>query len=105
MFKEHEKFWAFLFLGAGLLVLAIVAIAFPTENETSKQVITGACGALSLALGAATNALFRIKEQSELDAVQQVRVNQNPNDPVPTTSNDEKPKADPDVLPASERIQ
>lgn len=65
MFKEHEKFWAFVFLGAGVLILCAIAALWPTDNELTKQVIIAGVGAFTLALGAATNALFRIREPSD----------------------------------------
>lgn len=79
VFKEHEKFWAFMALGFALLVLAVVANIWPTDNETAKQVMVAAVGAFSLALGAATNALFRIREPGE----SRVTIDQPANQPVP----------------------
>lgn len=65
MFKQHEKFWAFIFLGAGILILAGLAHVFPSNNKLTEQVTVAAVGAFTLALGAATNALFRIRESGE----------------------------------------
>lgn len=83
MFKEHEKFWAFLALGFAVLILPILTIAFPVaeQNQGTQRTIDAALAALTLALGAATNALFRIKEANET----QVEVTNKSDNPVPTT--------------------
>lgn len=80
MFKEHEKFWAFAFLGFGVMLLAALAVAFPTENEGTQRTLDAAMGALSLALGVSANALFRIREPGE----EKVKVDNAPNEPIPT---------------------
>lgn len=79
MFKEHEKFWAFGLLGLGVIGLALLAFAFPINNEGSQRVVDAAMGALTLALGSAVNALFRIREPGET----KVTIDQPPNQPVP----------------------
>jgi hypothetical protein len=107
MLKDHEKFWAFMALGFSVLLLAVLAVAFPTENETAQQVMTAAMGALSLALGAAANALFRIKEASEYSQPQVVEVQQPANQPVPTTSEGTiaaTPAKDDGELPESDKL-
>lgn len=96
--KDHEKFWAFMALGFSVLLLAVLAVSFPTENETAQQVLTAAMGALSLALGAAANALFRIKEASEYQEKQAVEVIQPANSPIPTTDSGLTTPAEPDTV-------
>lgn len=103
--KEHEKFWAFMMLGGSVLLLALLAYFYPPEDGSGAQrIIDAAVGGLLLALGSAANALFRIKEQSELDSVQNVRVSQPAADPVPVTPTSE-PAADADVLPPEARVE
>jgi hypothetical protein len=79
--KEHEKFWAFLALGFGVLSIAMVSVIWPPDSEGTQRILDAAMGALSLALGAATNALFRISEKGE----REVTINQPADNPVPTT--------------------
>lgn len=82
MFKEHEKFWAFMFLGAAILILALTAayiIPKYGESETVKQLFVGAMGAFTLALGSAANALFRIRDPDE----RKVEIDQPASNPVP----------------------
>lgn len=97
--KDHEKFWAFLALGFSVLLLAILAIFYPlADGSGSQRILDAAMGGLLLALGGATNALFRLGTTSEnaaigqaaADAINnttpaQVEVVNQPSDPVPTT--------------------
>lgn len=80
MMKEHEKFWAFAMLGFGVMLLAVLAVVFPPEAEGTQRTIDAAMGALSLALGVAANALFRIREPGE----EKVKIDNLPTEPVPT---------------------
>jgi hypothetical protein len=59
MLKEHEKFWAFMALLIAVVLLVIAAQIWPPEKEIVARVIDAAVAGLMLALGAATNALFR----------------------------------------------
>lgn len=110
MLKEHEKFWAFLALGAGVLAIAGVSVIWPPANDGTQRILDAAMGALSLALGAATNALFRISEKGE----KEVTINQPLDRPVPTTESNpviaadekltEEPKPTDGELPESEKL-
>lgn len=79
MFKEHEKFWAFMALGFSVLAIAVMSVMFPTENEGTQRTLDAAMGAFTLALGVAANALFRIREPREA----KVTIDQPANNPVP----------------------
>lgn len=101
--KEHEKFWAFLALGAGVLLIAFTSVIWPPANDGTQRILDAAMGALSLALGAATNALFRISEPGE----KEVKISQPANDPIPTTEvhTQPAPAASTDgELPESEKL-
>lgn len=76
-FKEHEKFWAFMALGFALLLLAVASIIYPPSNDGVQRVLDACVGAFSLALGAATNALFRIREEAD----KEVKVVNTPSEP------------------------
>lgn len=88
--KEHEKFWSFMALGAGVLTIAVISVAWPPANDGTQRILDAAMGALSLALGAATNALFRISEKGE----KEVTINQPLDRPVPTTESNPVVNAD-----------
>ena len=81
MLKENEKLLAFMALGAGVLALALLAFfnELP-ENSANMRIIDAALGGLLLAFGAATNALFRIREADE----RSVTIDNPPSNPVPT---------------------
>lgn len=82
MFKEHEKFWAFIALGFSVLFLATLAYFVPPEDQSGAQrIIDAAMGGLLLALGGAAQALFRIREPEE----RKVQIDQPANNPVPVT--------------------
>lgn len=77
--KEHEKFIAFILLGAALLTLAITLYIRPIPDSTANsgvlQILNMIIGALISGFGAASQALFRAADQTKI-------VN-NPNEPVP----------------------
>lgn len=80
MLKEHEKFWAFMALGFGVMALAGAAYVYPPEDGSGAQrIIDAAMGGLLLALGGATNALFRIRDPGE----NRMTIENKPSDPVP----------------------
>ena len=83
MLRDHEKLIAFLALGAGTLVLVAMAVFFPPQDERIIRVLDTACGGFLLALGAATNALFR----SKTDALMQSAV-----DKIPPLTGDAAPQ-------------
>jgi len=58
---EHEKLVAFVLLGAGVMLIALLAYFQPLpDNSQNMRIIDAAMGALTLALGGAANALFKI---------------------------------------------
>lgn len=68
--NKHEKFYAFCLLGASVLILALMAYFYPPEDGSGAQrIIDAAMGGLLLALGAAANALFRISNATEQQAI------------------------------------
>lgn len=60
MMDGNERFYAFGGLVVAILVLTGIMI-FKEPAEGSLRIVDAAVGALTLALGAATNALFRSK--------------------------------------------
>lgn len=61
MLREHEKFWAFMALGLGVLLLVVLALWLGSSaKEPVIRIIDAAVGGFLLAFGSATNALFRI---------------------------------------------
>lgn len=70
MLKEHEKFWAFILLGAGILSIAVLAVFHPLSADSgSLRVVDTISGGLLLAFGGAANALFRISNATEQQAI------------------------------------
>lgn len=68
--NKHEKFYAFCLLGGSVLVLALMAYFYPPEDGSGAQrIIDAAMGGLLLALGAVCNALFRISNATEQQAI------------------------------------
>lgn len=59
MLREHEKFWAFMALLIAIILVVGGAQIWPPEKDTVARILDAAVGGLMLALGAATNALFR----------------------------------------------
>jgi len=57
--KEQEKFWALVILVVAVLILVAVAVLRPPEKDQVIRIIDAAVGGFLLAIGAATNALFR----------------------------------------------
>jgi hypothetical protein len=77
--KEHEKFFAFVLLGASLVGVATMVYLHPltdsTANSGAIQILNTIVGALTLAFGGVANALFRINDT--------VKVSNKPDEPVP----------------------
>lgn len=70
MLQEHEKFWAFILLGAGIVGIAVLVIFHPLPDGTgSQRVVDTISGGLLLAFGACANALFRISNSTEQQAI------------------------------------
>lgn len=113
--QEHEKLIAFLFLGFSVLLLAMTAYFYPPQDKSGAQrIIDAAMGGLLLALGAVCNALFRISNSTEQQAIADktaaaitagppvaVQVQQPIGQPVPVAETDPTSGGE---LPASERI-
>lgn len=59
--QKNEKLIAFCLLGAGVLFLASLVMFHTPENEMALRIVDAAVGGLLLALGGASNALFRSK--------------------------------------------
>lgn len=118
--KEHEKLIAFLFLGFSVLILAILSYFWPPEDKSGAQrIIDSAMGGLLLALGAVCNALFRIANATEQQAIAEktataigvnarssgplpVVVDQSQSNPIPVSETE--PAAAGGELPSHERI-
>lgn len=94
--REHEKFWAFCLLGAAVLILVAVAMIWPPEKDAVVRVVDSAVGGMLLALGAASQALFRTNQADKDNAAaakaiaeslptppQPVQIQQPPEVPVP----------------------
>lgn len=66
MLKDHEKFFAFCLLGLALMAMAgmlyIRPLADSTANSGVLQILNMIIGALISGFGAATQALFRVKD-------------------------------------------
>jgi hypothetical protein len=63
--KDHEKFVAFVLLGAALVGIAFMvylkpAASPPASNDASLSILNTIVGALTLAFGGVSNALFKI---------------------------------------------
>ncbi len=79
--EKHEKFFAFILLGAALMLMASMLYLRPLADSTANsgvlQILNMIIGALISGFGAATQALFRIKDT--------VTVDNPPNQPIPTS--------------------
>lgn len=64
-----EKFWAFMALGLGVLLLASLAVFFTPSDDKAFRILDAAMGGVLLALGSAANALFRVSQKDTEDAV------------------------------------
>lgn len=95
-FKDHEKFVAFLLLGAALMTLACMLYLKPlpatNNNAGVLQILNMIIGAFIGAFGASASKLFDAK----------VTVDNPPSDPVPTQPVDEPvaPEASKEELPS-----
>lgn len=69
--QDHEKFIAFILLGAGLLGLATLIYLHPlpdsAQNSGVLQILNMIIGALIGAFGGAANALFRTNDKVIVD--------------------------------------
>lgn len=83
--REHEKFFAFVLLGASLLTLALVLYIKPIPDSTANsgvlQILNMIIGAFIGGFGAAVQALFR--------AADQAKITNAPNEPIPVPPVDE----------------
>lgn len=78
MLRDHEKFWAFISLGLGVLLLC-GAVTFHTPDKPEAiRIIDAAVGGFLLALGAAANALFRSRSDAVHDELTQSVVDKLP---------------------------
>jgi len=57
--KENEKMLAFMMLGASLLALVAVVLIWPPDKDSVVRIVDAVSGGFLLALGGASNALFR----------------------------------------------
>jgi hypothetical protein len=84
MLKKHEKFIAFLLIGAALMTLAIMIYVKPTpENSVAVQMLNMIIGAFIGAFGAATQVLLKVNTPGD----NKVIVGNEADQPVPTTDN------------------
>lgn len=87
--KEHEKFIAFVLLGAALMTLAVLLYVKPLPDSTANsgvlQILNMIIGAFIGAFGAAAGTLFNAK----------VTVDNSPSQPIPVAD------AEPPVAPAA----
>ena len=108
---ERDKFYAFALLGAGVMILALVAVFFPIpDGSGSQRIVDAALGGILLALGGASQALFRTSQvdadnaaslrsmtekapsmNEDAPAAIPVKVVQPPGEPVPVIEGDVKP--------------
>lgn len=94
MLKEHEKFYAFLALGAAVLAIVALAVLYPPEKDQVIRLLDGALGGFLLALGAAANALFRVGtvgEESMKQAAGAVIQQSQPAQPVTVVNTEAEP--------------
>lgn len=81
MLKEHEKFIAFVLLGAALMALAVMIYMHPLPDSSANsgvlQILNMIIGSMIGAFGAAAGALLK----SSTDTV---KVEQPQGDPIPT---------------------
>ena len=70
---KHEKFFAFVLLGAALMAMAFVLYLRPLADSTANsgvlQILNMIIGALISGFGAATQALFRVKDTAPEEPV------------------------------------
>lgn len=69
--KDHEKFIAFILLGAALMTMGVILYIKPIPDSTANsgvlQILNMIIGALIGGFGAATQALFRAVDQPKKD--------------------------------------
>lgn len=95
--KEYEKFWAFMALIVSVMIIAMLAYFRPIEDGSgSQRILDASLGGLLLALGAAANALFRIRDGGD----KEVKVTNTPFEPVPTT----EPQTTDGELPEDQKL-
>ncbi len=129
MFKEHEKFWAFVFLILAVLGLVFLASTFDKGTtatdlvmQAKLRIIDAAITGLLTITGMAAQALFRVSSVDRQNAVtferalskvpeapaaaqpvQEVKVVNPPNDPANVTDAHAAPEDDAAGLPESMR--
>jgi hypothetical protein len=69
MLRDNEKFFAFLALGAAILIIVGLAVFFPPADEKVSRILDSAVGGFLLALGGAANALFRSRSDQAAEAL------------------------------------
>lgn len=70
MLQEHEKFYAFISLLLSVVGLAVLVVLNPVpDGSGSQRILDAAMGGLLLALGGCANALFRISNSTEQQAI------------------------------------
>src|SRR5215210_2432035 len=83
--KEHEKFIAFILLGAALMTLAVILYLRPLADSSANsgvlQILNMIIGAMISGFGAATQALFRIKDSVTVDNTKENPVQTEPAEP------------------------
>jgi hypothetical protein len=79
--KEHEKFFAFVLLGAALMTMAVILYIRPIPDSSANsgvlQILNMIIGALISGFGACTNALFRTSDST--------KITNTASEPVPTS--------------------
>ena len=116
--KEHEKFWAFAMLGGSVLLIAMMAYFYPPQDGSGAQrIIDAAMGGLLLALGSAANALFRISNATEQQAIgretakamserppMETKIVNTEAQPIPTTESTKDKTPSDDELPEEQKL-
>lgn len=103
--KEHEKFWAFLFLVGAILALVFLASTFDrgVSNDIVAQgklrIIDSAIAGLLTIAGMCAQALFRVGSTPD-----KVEVTNTQSNPVPTDPKADALIQDSDELPDSEKL-
>lgn len=78
MLRDNEKFFAFLSLGAAILIIVGLAVFFPPADEKVSRILDSAVGGFLLALGGAANALFRSRSDVAAETVAQTALDKLP---------------------------
>lgn len=88
MLKDHEKFWAFILLGAALTGFGILIYLHPLADSNTNsgvlQILNMIIGALIGAFGAAVSTLLKSNNDK-------VTIDNPPSQPVPTAETPKEP--------------